>query len=202
MTTNGGDAAEQVVRMMLLGSEITLRLGGSVLKNMMAFLLALAKNHKVLYGKTRIPRLLKETRDLRSFTMTREQFRDFRKRAGAQKLLYAAVSERGNRGDVAVMMPVSELARANQIFAKIQFSPENEQAREPEREETAPKKESRSGRGSRDTKDKSSMSSKDGATRNERESVEGKLQNFKAQREKQTQQPRPKARAKPKAKIK
>lgn len=43
MNIGGGEAADQLVRMMLSGSEVAVRLSGSGLKNMLALTLALAK---------------------------------------------------------------------------------------------------------------------------------------------------------------
>ena len=47
--SESSDAAEQVVRMMLSGGEVAIRLSGSALKNGAALLLALSKNHKKIY---------------------------------------------------------------------------------------------------------------------------------------------------------
>ena len=52
--TNSGDAAETVVRVMLTGTEITLRLTASAAKNLLALSVALAKQHKQISGKTRM----------------------------------------------------------------------------------------------------------------------------------------------------
>ena len=46
MNIGGGEAADQMVRMMLTGTEVTVRLGASALKNLLAITLALAKHHK------------------------------------------------------------------------------------------------------------------------------------------------------------
>lgn len=43
MNIGGGEAADQLVRMMLSGGEVAVRLSGSGLKNMLALTLALAK---------------------------------------------------------------------------------------------------------------------------------------------------------------
>jgi hypothetical protein len=53
MTSSGGDAAEQVVRMMLSGTEVSVRLAASATKNLLVISVALAQNHKKLYGKTK-----------------------------------------------------------------------------------------------------------------------------------------------------
>ena len=51
MTIGGGEAADQMVRMMLSGTEVAVRLGGSALKNLLALTMALAHNRKTLTGK-------------------------------------------------------------------------------------------------------------------------------------------------------
>lgn len=56
--SEASDAAEQVVRMMLSGSEVAVRLGGSALKNGAALLLALAKNHKRYSARSTYPKCL------------------------------------------------------------------------------------------------------------------------------------------------
>ena len=61
MNIGGGEAADQLVRMMLSGSEVAVRLGGSALKNMLALTMALAKNNKTISGKINLGKMLRET---------------------------------------------------------------------------------------------------------------------------------------------
>ena len=70
MNIGGGEAADQLVRMMLSGSEVAVRLSGSAIKNMLALTMALAKNHKTISGKVNLAKMLKETRDVRRFAGT------------------------------------------------------------------------------------------------------------------------------------
>ena len=72
MNIGGGEAADQLVRMLLSGGEVAVRLGGSAAKNLLAMSLALAKNHKKISGKVRMGKMLQQTRDLRVFPMTQE----------------------------------------------------------------------------------------------------------------------------------
>ena len=74
MTIGGGEAADQMVRMMLSGGEVAVRLGGSALKNLLALTMALARHEKTLSGKVNMDKMLRETRDLRLFPMSPEQF--------------------------------------------------------------------------------------------------------------------------------
>lgn len=94
MTIGGGEAADQLVRMMLSGSEVAVRLGGSALKNMLALTMALAKNNKKVSGKINLGKMLRETQDLRRFPMTPEQYKEFRKLAKKHKLLYSVIRDK------------------------------------------------------------------------------------------------------------
>jgi len=60
MNIGGGEAADQLVRMMLSGSEVAVRLSGSAIKNVLALTMALAKKHKTISGKVNLAKMLKE----------------------------------------------------------------------------------------------------------------------------------------------
>lgn len=214
MNVGGGEAADQMVRMMLTGTEVTIKLGGSLLKNVLALTMALAKNHKTLSGKINLGRMLKETRDLRQFTMTSEQYQDFKKRAVKQKILFSTIREKDGRGKfVQVIVPSTELDRVNQLFERILYTPpqerqapqqEERQAPQPEKERQEPKKGFRSGRDSHDTKTKSSAprSGETERTTSDRPSVEGKLKVYREQlqNQKKSAPARAKTKSRPKTK--
>lgn len=107
MNIGGGEAADQLVRMMLSGGEVAVRLGGSATKNLLAMSLALAKNHRKISGKIRMCKMLQQTRDLRVFPMTQEEYRDFRHKARGPKLLYAAIQNSRDTNDLNSMVDVS-----------------------------------------------------------------------------------------------
>lgn len=122
MNIGGGEAADQLVRMMLTGTEVAVRLSGSALKNVLALSLALAKNHKRISGKVNLGKMLRETRDLRQFPMTPEQYHQFQKLAKRQKLLYSSIHDQDGHGRIIdVILPVTELDRANQIFENMLY---------------------------------------------------------------------------------
>ena len=203
MNVGGGEAADQLVRMMLSGSEVAIRLSGSAAKNLLALTMALAKQNKQLSGKVNMARMLRETRDLRLFPMTPEQYQVFKKHAKKQKLLFSAIKDKDGRGKlIDVVMPATELDRANMIFERIKYTgqperseTEPEQAQEKSREQEserrrdwdpevgAPKKDTRSERGSRDTKNRSSTqrTSNDARATNEKPSIEERLKGFRAE---------------------
>ena len=122
--TNSGDAAETVVRVMLTGTEVTLRLTASATKNLLALSVALAKQHKQISGKTNMKRMLKDTRDIRVFPMTKAQYRAFQKQAKPFRLLYAAIRDK-NGGQIDLVLPAAELDRANLVFEKMLYRQED-----------------------------------------------------------------------------
>ena len=132
MNIGGGEAADQLVRMMLAGTEVAVRLSGSAMKNVLALSLALARSHKRISGNVSLGKMLQETRDLRQFPMTPEQYRQFQKLAKRQKLLYASIHDRDGRGKIVdVILPVTELDRANQVFERMLYQ---EPSQRPERQ--------------------------------------------------------------------
>lgn len=140
MNIGGGEAADQLVRMMLSFGEVSVRLGGSALKNMLALTMALAKNNKTISGKINLGKMLRETRDLRQFPMSPEQYKEFSKLAKKQKILFSAIRDKDDTGKlIDVILPVTELDRANMIFERVGYlSPE---LAAPQREQKPPREE-------------------------------------------------------------
>ena len=132
MNVGGGEAADQMVRMMLSGTEVAVRLSGSALKNLLALTMALASNRKTLSGKVNMGKMLRETRDLRRFPMTPEQYKQFQKLAKKHKLLFSVIKDKDDKGKVMdVILPVTELDRANAIFERILYTLPPEPERRP-----------------------------------------------------------------------
>ena len=135
MNVGGGEAADQMVRMMLSGTEVAMRLSGSALKNLLALTMALASNRKTLSGKVNMGKMLRETRDLRRFPMTPQQYKQFKKLAKKHKLLYSVIRDKDDRGKLMdVILPVTELDRANAIFERILYTLPPEPERKPARD--------------------------------------------------------------------
>ncbi len=59
MNIGGGEAADQLVRMMLTGTEVAVRLSGSAAKNVLALSFALAKSHRRISGKINLGKMLR-----------------------------------------------------------------------------------------------------------------------------------------------
>lgn len=132
MNIGGGEAADQMVRMMLSGTEVMVRLSGSALKNLLALTMALASSRKTLSGKVNMGKMLRETRDLRRFPMTPQQYKEFKKLAQKHKLLFSVIKDKDDKGKLMdVILPVTELERANAIFERILYTLPPELERKP-----------------------------------------------------------------------
>ena len=197
-----GDAAEQVIRIALSGGDIALRLTGSFVKNAAAFLLAMRQKNKVVYGRKSLKKLMRNTRDLRIFDMTPAQFKAFQKQARPKKILYAGVGDKRRKGGtIDLFLPLSEIERANTIFAAVGYTPtEGRQAVQPEQgleqeQDAGKKKDTRSRLDSKDSRDRSTTQSSNSKKRKpEKPSVTAKLEAFdKIAKQKDA---KPKARAK------
>ena len=191
MNTSGSDAADTMVRMALSGAEVSVKLTASAAKNALAIAIALARNHKKLYGRTRLRKMLKETRDIRVFQMSESQYRQFRKHAKRHRILYAAVRDKSGDGMVDLILPATELERANMVFEKILYGQESKSApsqeQTPERQKNHtndPKNVSRSGPDLTDTRSKAKSgrpekTSEPTRTIRERPSVAAQLEEFR-----------------------
>ena len=191
MSLSSGDAAEEVVRLALSGADITLRLVASATKNLGAMVLALRKDHKKLSGKTNMHKMLKQTREIQAITMTPKQYKAFKKRSGKYKILYATVKDKTDKTkSVDVLMPVTELSRANRLFERIGIndSPSPAQSEKTKEKEEKSKNAHRSEPASRDTKSKPASSRQNSTTpkvpqtmSNQKPSVEAKLEGYRQQ---------------------
>ncbi|MBP5717446.1 MAG: DUF3801 domain-containing protein, partial [Abditibacteriota bacterium] len=133
MNVGGGEAADQLVRMMLTGSEEIIKLSGSLLKNLLAITIAAAKHNKKISGKVNLAKMLRETRDVRYFNMTPETYEKFKKMAKKQGLLFSAIKDKDDRGAlVEVVLPATELDRANLIFERLGYDQAAEMSAERE----------------------------------------------------------------------
>ena len=99
--------------MMLSGGEVAVKLAGSAAKNAAAMLLALARNHKKVYGKTSLKKILQQTRDIRTFSLTPEQYREFSRQA-KDKVLFAGIQDKEQPdAPIDLVIPTTDLELAN-----------------------------------------------------------------------------------------
>ncbi len=123
---NSGDAAEQIVRMSLEGTEVALRLTGSAAKNIAAGIYAIMKNgdKNKLKGRQRLTSMLKSGKELRVFTVSEKHLKQFAKEAKRYGVVYCALRGKGKSADglVDVMVRAEDASKINRIVERFKLS--------------------------------------------------------------------------------
>lgn len=123
---NTGDAAEQIVRLSLEGTEVALRLTGSAAKNIAAALYAMAKNRDKtkVRGHQRLTAMLKSGKELKVFTIGEEHLKQFAQEAKRYGVVYCALrgKERSADGLVDVMVRAEDASKINRIVERFHLA--------------------------------------------------------------------------------
>ena len=113
---NGGDAAEQVIRLSLDGVEVVARISGEAAKNIAVLLAAVLKEEHKIKGKARLTNMIKSGKELKVFAIQNQDLKKFSKEAKRYGVLYCALKDKENNASSAA---VDIIARAEDA-AKIQ----------------------------------------------------------------------------------
>ena len=113
---NGGDAAEQVVRLSLEGFEVAAKLSGSAAKNVALLLVSVLKQEQKTKGKARLTNMIKSGKELKVFTIPNKDLKKFTEQAKRYGVLYCVLRDRNTKGD---NVPIDIIARAEDA-SKIQ----------------------------------------------------------------------------------
>ena len=106
---NGGDAAEQVVRLSLEGFEVAAKLTGTAAKELTVLLVSVLKQEQKAKGKARLTNMLKSGKDLKVFSIMQKDLKTFTEQAKKYGVLYCVLKDKYNKGD---NIPVDIIARA------------------------------------------------------------------------------------------
>lgn len=123
---SSGDAAEQVVRLSLEGTEVALKLTGAAAKNIAAALYAMFKNrdHSKTKGHQRLSAMLKSGKELKVFTISEEHLRQFAKEAKRYGVVYCALRGKGRSDDgmVDLMVRAEDASKINRIVERFKLA--------------------------------------------------------------------------------
>lgn len=120
---SSSDAAESIVRMSLQGTEFALKITGSLTKNCIAGLYALSKDQKKSKGKTTLNKMLKSGKELKIFTIRKEDLELFQKEAKRYGVLFTALFDKKNPdGKVDIMCRAEDAAKINRIVNRFKLS--------------------------------------------------------------------------------
>ena len=124
--TNSGDAAEQIVRMSLEGTEVALKLTGSAAKNLAAALYAVLKNRdkNKIKGRQRLTAMLKSGKELKVFTINESHLKQFSVEAKRYGVVYCALRGKQPSADglVDVMVRAEDASKINRIVERFKLA--------------------------------------------------------------------------------
>lgn len=113
---NGGDAAEQIVRLSLEGFEVAAKLTGSAAKNVALLLVSVLKQEQQTKGKARLTNMIRSGKELKVFSLPQKDIQKFTEQAKRYGVLYCLLRDKNTRAGDA---PVDIIARAEDA-SKIQ----------------------------------------------------------------------------------
>ena len=95
-----GEAADQVMRMMLNGTEVLLKLTGSGAKNAAVLIYSMAKQQNKTKGAARLESLLRSGKPLKVYTFKDSDLQKFKEVAKQYGILYTVLKEKDKTGGV------------------------------------------------------------------------------------------------------
>lgn len=121
-----GDAAEQIVRLSLEGTEVALKLTGSAAKNIAAMIYSILKNKdkNKAKGRQRLTAMLKSGKELKVFTVSEEHLKQFATEAKRYGVVYCALrgKEKSADGMVDVMVRAEDASKINRIVERFKLA--------------------------------------------------------------------------------
>ena len=118
-----GDAAEQVVRMSLEGTEVAVKLAGKGAKEIALLLYAVLKDQKKTSGKMRLTNMLRSGKELKVFAVQDKDLARFCKEAKKYGVLYCVLKDRdANDGITDVMVRAEDSSKVNRIFERFELT--------------------------------------------------------------------------------
>ena len=112
------EAAEQIVRMTLEGTEVALRITGAGAKNAPAMLLAAAASNEKTKGRARLSAMLKSGRELRVFPIRFDDLKGFAKEARRYGIAYAVVKQKDGES-VDLLVRTEDASKVNRIAERL-----------------------------------------------------------------------------------
>ncbi len=127
--SEASESAEQVVRIALEGTEVVAKITGEASKNIAVLLVNALKTQEQTKGKARLSSMIKSGKELKVFTIKKQDYNVFAKQAKNYGVLYSAIlQKRGNQIDeeIDVMVRSEDASKINRIVEKFNLGrPDN-----------------------------------------------------------------------------
>jgi len=120
-----GDAAEQVVRFSLEGMEKVIRISGEGAKELIAMMFAALKDKQQTMGKTDLVNMLKSGRNIKIFSIQKQDLAKFAEETKRYGILYCALMDKKNKsndGIIDIMVREEDAPKVNRIVERFKLA--------------------------------------------------------------------------------
>lgn len=115
------DSAEQIVRLSLEGLEIIAKISGEGAKNIAILLYTMLKDQKQTKGKTNLTNMLRTGKELKIFSVKREDLKKFTNQANKYGVLFSALVDKKKKDKdsiVDIMVRAEDAPKVNRIMER------------------------------------------------------------------------------------
>lgn len=122
---NGGDAAEQIVRLSLEGFEVAAKLTGSAAKNIAVLLVSVLKEESKTRGKQRLSNMIRSGKELKVYSVPNKDLKKFVAEAKRYGVLYCVLRDKGKNNEnstVDVIARAEDASKIQRIFDKFEIA--------------------------------------------------------------------------------
>lgn len=123
--TSSSEAAEQLVRIYLDGVEVALKISGVAAKNVATALYAISQDKNKTKGKIRLSSMLKTGKELKIFSVKREDLKKFYQEAKRYGVLYCALMDKEKTnpdGLIDIMVRAEDASKINRIVERFNLN--------------------------------------------------------------------------------
>lgn len=119
----GGESAELLMKMMLNGSEVLIRLTGSGAKNVAVLLYSVLREQNKTKGSERLSNMLRSGKKLRVYTFQEKDLPKFKEVAKRYGILYTVLKEKDHTGGVFdVLVRAEDEHKLARVIERFEFS--------------------------------------------------------------------------------
>lgn len=123
--STSSDSAEQIVRLSLEGMEVVARISGVAAKNVAVALYTVMQDKEKTKGKARLSNMIRTEKELKIFSVKKDELKIFCKAAKSYGILYCALVSGKNRNIddmVDIMVKAEDAPRINRIIERYRLS--------------------------------------------------------------------------------
>ena len=123
------ESAEQLMRITIEGEEVCLKIAGKAAKELAVIIAAMLKNRTQTKGKARLNTMLKSGKELKIFSVKKEDLPKFTSEARRYGVLYCALVNKHNKnhdGMVDILVRAEDASKINRIVERFKISTVNE----------------------------------------------------------------------------